>query len=276
MADENNRSGPDLGLHQAQPARMYDYMLGGKDNYDADREAVEKIERLLPSVRRAARTNRDFMIRAARFVAQAGIRQFLDIGTGIPTEPNLHQTVQQIAPDARVVYVDNDPIVLTHARALLVGTPEGRTGFIPADVRDPETILDAPILREILDLERPVALSLIALMHFIDDDEHPYDIVNTLMNALAPGSYLVMTHITGEFTPDIADRAVQIYRDSGITFRLRDRGEFTRFFDGLDLIDPGIETPHRWHPDGIVPPRSMDKQMVGYAGVARKPGGPTR
>jgi hypothetical protein len=250
---------------------MYDYMLGGKDNFDVDRAAVAQLEQLLPSVRRAARTNRDFMVRAARFLAQSGIRQFLDIGTGIPTEPNLHQTVQQIAPAARVVYVDNDPVVLAHARALLVGTPQGRTAYLPADVRDPAAILDAPDVRKTLDMTRPVAWSLIALMHFVGNDEDPYGIVATLVDALAPGSYLVMTHITGDFTPDIADRAVRVYRDGGITFQLRSRAEFARFFAGLDVVEPGIEVPHRWRPDGIVPPRSRDAQMVGYAGVARKP-----
>lgn len=264
----------DLRTDIPHPARMYDYFLGGKDSYDADREAAEKALREFPAVRLTARTNRDFMRHATRYLAGQGIRQYLDIGTGIPTEPNLHQVAQEFAPDARVVYVDNDPIVLAHARALLVGTREGRTAYLQADAADPRGILAAPELRETLDLSEPVAVSLMALLHFVPGDVH--EIVRTLMEPLAPGSYLGMSHVTTDFDdgpadPDGMARLLQVYLDRGIPVRPRSRAEIARFFDGLDLVEPGVEVIHRWRNTGIVPPRSHDKAVSLYGAVGRKP-----
>ncbi|WP_218019937.1 SAM-dependent methyltransferase [Nocardia salmonicida] len=214
----------DLRTDVAHSARMYDYFLGGKDSYEVDRIAAEQALQQFPSVRLTARTNRDFMRHATGYLVEQGIRQFLDIGTGIPTSPNLHEVAQAHAPESRVVYVDNDPLVLAHARALLVSAPEGSTAYVQADAADPAAILASPELTETLDLSKPVAVSLMALLHFVPGDV--YDIVNTLMAPLAPGSYLAMSHVTTDFDdgdadPDGMARLLQGLRRSG------DRGTST-------------------------------------------------
>jgi hypothetical protein len=213
---------------------MYDYYLGGKDNYPVDWEAAEKVISLFPGTKDGARTNREFMHRASRMLADRGLRQFLDIGTGIPTEPNLHQIVQTITPDARVVYADNDPIVLRHAEALLHGTPEGRTAYVHADVREPGKIIAAA--REHLDFDQPIALSMVALLHFVPDEYDPFRIVAELLDSMAPGSYLVLSHVTGDFDPEAWERIVEIYRNGGTPAQVRSRGEFSRFFEGIELV----------------------------------------
>jgi hypothetical protein len=229
---------------------MYDYYLGGKDNYALDREAAEKIKEVFPSIQTVARLNRAFMHRASRWLAgEVGIRQFLDIGTGIPTQPNLHQVVQQVADESRVVYVDYDPVVLAHARALMTSTPEGRTAYIHADVTKPDTILEAPELQETLDLSQPVALSLIALLHFVPDEQDAYGIVHRLLSVLPVRSALVLSHATGDFDPETMRKSEDIYRRSGITLQGRSKEEVERFFTGLELVEPGIELSHRWRPD---------------------------
>ncbi|MGW1740930.1 SAM-dependent methyltransferase [Nocardia sp. NPDC001965] len=239
----------DLRQDRAHSARIYDYFLGGKDNYPADREAAAKIEQAIPSVRVVARDNRAFMVRAMRYLAASGVRQFLDIGTGIPTEPNLHQVAQESVPDARVVYVDNDPIVLAHARALLVGTPEGVTQYVQSDLTDPARILSAPAVRETLDFTEPVALSLIALCHFVPGDRI-YEIVDTLLAPLPTGSYLVMTHLTTDFDPAMVEGTVQAYRASGIEMEARDHAGVSHFFRDLELVEPGIVAIEDWYPEG--------------------------
>ncbi|CAL9336269.1 hypothetical protein SUDANB32_00170 [Streptomyces sp. enrichment culture] len=190
---------PRTDTSRAQPARVYDWLLGGKDNYPVD-EAVGR--RLPPQAKDAARQNRAFMHRAAAWLADRGVDQFLDIGTGIPTEPNLHQIVQRVVPAARIVYVDNDPVVLRHAEALLVSSPEGATEYVQADVREPGEILRHA--RDVLDLSRPVALSLIALLHFLPDDQDPQGIVRELVDALPPGSHLVLSHAASDLHSDLA------------------------------------------------------------------------
>jgi len=253
-------------------ARIYDYFLDGKDNFPADRAAAEQIRQAFPDVPHAARQNRAFLIRAVRYLAgELGIRQFLDIGTGIPTSPNLHEAAQEIAPDARVVYVDNDPIVLAHARALLTSSPEGRTAYLDADVRDPDRILTSPELRDTLDLTRPVALSLVAICHFIPDEDDPFGIVRKLVDALPSGSALVLTYLTADFAPDDVARLAQVYRAQGISITPRGRDEVLRFFEGLDLVDPGLQPLHRWRPDDTTPTDLTDAQVGGYAAVALKP-----
>jgi hypothetical protein len=249
---------------------MYDYFLGGKDNYEADREAAELVKRQWPGVVLATRVNREFMHRATRFLARQGVRQFLDVGTGIPTKPNLHEIAQQVQPAARVVYVDNDPIVLAHARALLVGSEDGRTAYLHADARSPRSIVDDPQLRDVLDLSEPVALSLIALLHFVTDDEDPHGIVATLLDALAPGSYLVMTHVSGDFDPPSIAELTRIYNERGVPLQARSRAEFRELFQGCELLEPGIVPVHRWKPEGIEPPASWDARASVYAAVARK------
>ncbi|PWI14021.1 methyltransferase [Streptomyces sp. Act143] len=230
------------------PARVYDWYLGGKDNYPVDEELGRRIASLNGDAPRAARANRWFMHRATRrLVGSSGIRQFLDIGTGIPTEPNLHQIAQRVAPDARVVYVDNDPIVLAHAGALLRGTDDGVTEYVQADARDPQQIIEQA--GKIIDFERPVALSLIALMHFIADEDGAYDIVDTLVGALAPGSCLVLSCMTADFEPEQVHEGIAAYKASGVTLVARDQAQVGRFFRGLDLVEPGIVSVRDWRPE---------------------------
>jgi hypothetical protein len=262
--------GVDLQLDRAHSARMYDYYLGGTTNFPADREAVGRVLTAFPQGLITARANRGFMRRATRYLAEHGLRQFLDIGTGIPTQPNLHEVAQQVAPEARVVYVDNDPIVLAHAQALLISTPEGRTAYIQADLADPEQILKTSVLHETLDLGRPVALSLNAVLHFIPDTDEAYRIVETLKAALPLGSALAISHGTGDFTPAV-ENAVDVYRSVGTAARLRTKDEFARFFDGWDLAEPGITLSHRWRPDAETAASSItDLESSCYVAVARK------
>ena len=252
-------------------ARMYDYYLGGKDNFPADRQAAEQALAAFPDLRTTASTNRAFLHRATRFLAaEAGIRQFLDIGTGIPTSPNLHEVAQAVAPECRVVYADNDPIVLAHARALLTSTSEGRTAYLDADLHEPEKILASAELRDTLDLTRPIALSLIAVLHFFPDDHEPHRIVRTLLDALPVGSYLTITHVTGDFAPEQIERLAATYRARGIPAQARSRSQVESFFAGLELVDPGITVLHRWRPDSPDEAGLTDAQVGGYGGVARK------
>jgi hypothetical protein len=209
--------------------------------------------------------------RVTRYLAgEVGIRQFLDIGTGIPTSPNLHEVAQGIAPDVRVLYVDNDPIVLAHARALLTGTAAGRTAYLDADLRDPTKILGSAELAETLDLSRPVALSLIALFHFIPDSDDPYGLVRTHLDALPAGSYLALTNFTGDFAPEEAAHAVEVYQRRGIPARERTRAEVERFFDGLELVEPGVQAVHRWRAESPTAGDPTDAQVSVYGAVAHK------
>ncbi|MET9420032.1 SAM-dependent methyltransferase [Streptomyces sp. NPDC006540] len=253
------------------PARVYDWFLGGKDNYPVDEELGRQIMGVDGTARYVARTNRWFMQRVTRWLAgEAGIRQFLDIGTGIPTEPNLHQVAQGMAPDARIVYADNDPIVLTHAEALLRSSREGITDYVQADVRDPARILEQA--RKSLDFTRPVALSLVALTHFLGDEDRPYDLVARLVDALPSGSYLVLSQLTADFDPLAVGRGVAMYAAGGVTLAPRTRDEIARFFDGLEPVEPGIVQLTDWHPELAVG-ESVDENAVIslYGAVARKP-----
>ncbi|MEU0336864.1 SAM-dependent methyltransferase [Streptomyces sp. NPDC006193] len=260
----------EIDTSKPHPARMYDWYLGGKDNYPVDEAMGRQMLALDPRVPVMARVNRAFMHRATRWLAQQGVRQFLDIGTGIPTEPNLHQVAQRIAPDARVVYCDNDPIVLAHAAALLRSTPEGVTEYLQADVRDPDAIIAGA--ERILDLDRPVALSLVALLHFVPDEDGAHELVGRLLSRLPSGSFLMMTHATADFTPEASAAATEKLRAAGVTLALRSREEFGRFFTGLDLVEPGVEIVHKWRPElGEPVPGQDDGVIPGYGAVARKP-----
>lgn len=250
----------------AHPARIYDYYLGGNDHNEADRLAGEQAEKALPSVRIAARNNRLFMRRSARWLAESGIRQFLDVGSGIPTQPNLHQVVQEFAPDSRVVYVDNDPLVRQHAEALL----NDRTAFVQADVRSPETITESRQFRETLDPDQPIALILNAMLQFVLDGQRPYEIVHGLVDTLAPNSFLVLSHPTGDFEPEKWRRIVEVYRTSGIPAQVRSKADVARFFEGLTLIEPGIVLTHRWRPAGDPLEDAADADVAFWAGVAIK------
>ncbi|MFE9251379.1 SAM-dependent methyltransferase [Streptomyces sp. NPDC007088] len=258
-ADAGRRFAVDTSA--AHPARVYDWLLGGKDHYPVDQAVAEALP---PGAVQGARQNRAFMHRAVKWLARQGVDQFLDIGTGIPTEPNLHQVVQSVNPAARIVYADNDPIVLAHAEALLVSSPEGETHYLPADVREPEELLARA--GKHLDLTRPVALSLIALLHFLPDSQDAYGIVRRLVAALPPGSHLVLTHSAYDLFPEALEKSAADYRAAGIEMALRGRPEVARFFDGLDLVPPGLVTASEWHPETeeFVPePSGL------YAGVAR-------
>lgn len=265
---------PDLiDPRRADPARRYDYWLGGKTNFAADRASGDAIAERFPTVRLAALENRRFLQRAVTVLARdMGVRQFLDIDTGIPASPNVHETAQLIAPDARVVYVDSSPIVVTHARALMTSTPRGATAYLQADLRDPEAILSDQVLRETLDPERPVALLLVAVLHFLDDTDDPYALVARLLKALPAGSYLVLTHATLDPLPDqVAEqlRALSGQNPEHGTFRPRSRDEVARFFDGLTIAEPGLCSIVRWRPDERPRPTATEAETAVYGAVAR-------
>jgi hypothetical protein len=264
----------DIDTGSAHSARIYDYIIGGKDHYPADREAGDAMCREWPALPVHMRANRDFMNRAVRYLAEeAGIRQFLDVGTGIPTSPNIHEIAQSVFPAARVVYVDNDPLVLGLSQGLLNGTPEGRTAYIEADLRDPASILDAPELRATLDLTRPVALTVIAIVHFMMDEDDAVGIVRRLLDPLPSGSYLAMSIGTAEFAPDEVGRVAREYAARGMPMRLRTFAEAEEFFTGLELVEPGIAQVHKWHPDGTGTGTEVirDEDIAMYGVVARKP-----
>ncbi|MFI2713621.1 SAM-dependent methyltransferase [Micromonospora sp. NPDC018662] len=258
----------------AHPARRYNYWLGGKDNFQADRESGDAMAAAFPTIRLSALENRRFLRRAVRYLAaEAGIRQFLDIGTGIPTADNTHEVAQAADPRARVVYVDNDPIVLAHARALLTSSPEGATAYLDADLRDPEKILGHPELRRTLDLSEPVALMLVAVLHFVPDTDDPYATVTRLLDALPAGSYLAASHATHDHLPaQLATEAKAAARGGphGL-IHLRGRDEFVRFFDGLELVEPGVCSVAEWRADAEPEPRPSVVDVSMYGGVARKP-----
>ena len=253
----------------AHPARVYDYWLGGTNNFAADREAAERVLAATPGLRARVRANRAFLARVVRYLAaEAGIRQFLDVGTGIPSANNTHEIAQAAAADSRVVYVDNDPIVLIHAQELLASAPEGATQYIEGDLRDPAAILGAAA--GTLDLTRPTALMLLGVLHLIGDSEDPYRIVAELMDALAPGSYLAISHPASDIHAAAQAQAQKRYNERVSTPQtLRNHAEVTRFFDGLDLVPPGVVYVHAWRPDpGDVPPADG---VSAHSGVARKP-----
>jgi S-adenosyl methyltransferase len=262
---------PDIDSTKPHTARIYDYGLGGKNHFAADRELAEKVFAAKPSARIAGRENRKFLRRAVNFLAgEAGVRQFLDIGTGLPTTGNVHEVAQAVAPSSRVVYVDNDPLVLAHARALLTSTPEGRTAYIHADFRDPDAILSAPAARDVLDFSQPVALMIVSLLHFIPDEEKPAEIIATLLDALPSGSYLVASHVTAEHDPGGWEPGLKAYQESGIMGQIRDSREFAELaFSGLELVPPGIVLVSEWRPDDDGP-RPTPAEVSFYGGVARK------
>lgn len=252
---------------KAHPARVYDVFLGGKDNYPADREAAAMALAANPRGYLTVRHNRDFMRRAVTLAAQDGVRQFLDVGTGLPTQQNVHQIAQAIAPEARVVYADNDPVVLVHAQALLTSGPEGRTDYVEADLRDPAKILEAA--RRTLDLDRPVALVLAAVLHFIEDDE-AYPIVKHLLDALAPGSYLVLSNVSSDLNPEQVGQITKSFKERGFAMVRRSHAQVERFVtdNGLEMLEPGVVPVHRWRPEEVVDlPESRDPDPEFVAGL---------
>ena len=270
--DDSDWIPPTIDMTRPSAARMYDYALGGKNHFAADREAAARGLADNPSGRIMARENRGFLGRAVRYLAaEAGIRQFLDIGTGLPTTGNVHEVAQAVAPSSRVVYVDNDPMVMAHARALLTSAPAGRTTYIQADLRDPAAILSSPVTRDVLDLSQPVALILVAILHFIPDGDKPAQILSTLLDALPSGSYIAASHATGEHNPDVAAAVLRVNQAAGIPFQFRDCDDFARLaFDGLDLVPPGVKLVSEWRPEALGPlPTAAEVSC--YGAIARKP-----
>ncbi|WP_433225813.1 SAM-dependent methyltransferase [Microtetraspora malaysiensis] len=250
------------------PARVYDYWLGGKDNFEADRKVAEATHAASPGVVQGAKDNRAFLGRAVRFLAEQGIRQFLDIGTGIPTQGNTHEVAQGVIPEAKIVYVDNDPIVMIHARALLRGTPEGKTTYVEADLRDPESILTHPDVLTTLDFDEPIAIVIVGTLMFIKDDEDPFGIVKRYTDAVAAGSYLAISHVTADFEPEAVGASAKAYNTGPTFFTPRTGAEIARFFDGFELVEPGMVAVFDWHPDDDP---FRDTRLAGaYGAVGRK------
>jgi hypothetical protein len=260
---------PGVNINVPHSARIYDYWLGGKDNFAVDRAVGEAMIQAIPGMRYMAGENRKFIHRAARdLVAKEGIRQFLDIGTGIPTRPNLHEIAQQVAPETRVVYVDNDPIVLVHARALMISSEQGRSEYISADIRDTRSILDDEVLRDTFDLDKPVGLTLIAILMLLADADDPWALVAELRDAMPSGSCLAITHPTADFAPDEVNQAVETATAAGMTLVARDRAAVQRFFGEWEMLEPGLVPVSNWRPDG---PVENPEAAYYWAGVARKP-----
>lgn len=253
----------------AHSARIWDYWLGGKDNYPADHEVSAQLLSVMPDWIVFARADREFLGRAVRYLAgEAGIRQFLDIGTGIPTKDNTHEVAQRVAPESRVVYVDNDPMVLAHAAALLVTTPPGVTDYIEADLNEPDEILQGA--DRTLDFNEPIAVTLLGILEFITDNANAYGIVKHLMDSMVSGSHLVIAHPTTDIDGEAMRMVEHLWNDSGaVPAKFRSRDEFSRFFDGLELLEPGVVSLTQWRPD----PSTLyaDRQLGFYCAVARKP-----
>jgi hypothetical protein len=258
------------GLDVTKPnvARIYDYLLGGKDNFAADRAAATKIMEAAPVVVQRTRENRAFLGRVVRHLAESAIDQFLDLGTGLPTQHNVHEVAQSVAPASHVVYVDNDPVVISHGKAILENN--GRTVVLQADMRNTSEILEHPELRQLIDFSRPVAVLMVAVLHFLAEGDRPHEIVNAFCERLAPGSYLVVSHASaGAMKPDNLTQAVQTYATTSIgSITPRSSQRIESFFDGLELQEPGVVPVAQWRPEGILPPSTPGPAFLG--GVGRK------
>nr|WSY49811.1 SAM-dependent methyltransferase [Streptomyces sp. NBC_00886] len=256
-----------LQLDRPHSARVWNFLLGGKDNYAADREAGEMIVQMFPDIALLARLQRRFLVRAVHYLAaEAGIRQFLDIGTGLPTVDNTHEVAQRIAPESRIVYVDNDPLVLVHAQALLTSTPEGACAYVDADVRDPERILEAAA--RTLDFSKPIALTMLGILGQIPDSDEPEAVVARFLDALPPGSYLALTD--GTDTNAALNQAISVYNaNSASSYHLRSPERIAAFFDGLETIEPGIVPISQWHPEPVDVGRDPS-HMDTVCGIGRK------
>jgi O-methyltransferase involved in polyketide biosynthesis len=257
---------PDFDTSVPHIARVYDYWLGGKDNFAADRVMGERTLQAYPNLVFSVRANRAYLARTVRFLVGQGIRQFLDIGTGIPTADNTHEVAQRIAPESRIVYVDNDPVVLSHAKALLKSTPEGACAYIDADLRDPDAILAGAA--ETLDFSQPVAVMLIAVMHFVGDDAQASAIMHRLMAACVPGSYVALSHAANDIDAEqMVEMVRRLNESTAEKTTLRDRAGVTRLFDGLELVEPGVIRAAEWRPETGLEAASP---AALWGGVARK------
>ncbi|WP_326599260.1 SAM-dependent methyltransferase [Streptomyces sp. NBC_01803] len=266
-----DRSPLDPRTDQPHSARMYDYLLGGKDHYTVDGEAAEKALTSFPMLRTAARENRKFLGRAVRYlVHEAGIRQFIDLGSGLPTAENVHQVAQAADPDARVVYVDNDPIVLVYGSALLA--KDARTAVIRGDIREPRTVLDHPQTRALIDFDRPVGILAVAVLHFVGDEEDPAGIMRTLREAASAGSHFILSHATADIAPEAAMGVQSAYRSQGVPLTLRGRERFTEFFEGLEMVEPGVQVVSDWRATEPEEQRPDHADVSWYGGIGRLPG----
>ncbi|RJL33541.1 SAM-dependent methyltransferase [Bailinhaonella thermotolerans] len=252
-------------------ARMYDYYLGGKDNFAADRAAAEQALSVVPEIRESVRFNRAFLRRTVRTLAGMGVRQFLDIGTGLPTQNNVHEVAKEVDPDARVVYVDNDAVVLAHARALLAGGHDD-VAIVQGDVRRPREILDHPDVRRLIDFDEPVAILLLAIMHFVPDSDDPDGILATLRDALPSGGYLVLSHVAVDIDPSKAPGVTAAYDNATARFIARTSPEIERFFTGVELLEPGVVNLPEWRPEDEAEARRYAGRGAYFlGGVGRKP-----
>jgi hypothetical protein len=247
---------------------MYDYFLGGRDNYEIDREAAHRVVEVAPEVPASARANRDFLGRAVRYIAESGIRQIIDIGTGIPTSPNTHELAHAVSPDVRVAYIDNDPIVATHAGARLTGT--GNTGFFLGDMREPRSIIEHPTIGKLIDFDQPVALMLVSVMHFVTEEQDPAGMLAAYREVLPAGSLLVLSHATGDFHADHVDEVLEVYKKASASLTARSHAEVLALFDGFDLLEPGLVQVPLWRPDGPDPDPAEVRRISVYGGVGRK------
>jgi SAM-dependent methyltransferase len=269
MAGEADWAPPGVDTRRANVARVYDYWLGGTHNFLADQDVGRAVAAVEPGIRDIARANRAFLGRAVRFLSREGITQFLDIGSGIPTEGNVHEVAQQANPDARVAYADFDPVAVAHSQAILTGNPNAQV--IGADLREPEKILAHPVTGQLIDFSRPAGLLLVAVLQFLDDADDPWRIVAALRDALAPGSYLVLCHGTDEGRATTAQAAGQVYNGSVTTeIHMRPRADILRFFDGFDLVDPGLVFIPQWRPDSPADVPAQPGKFWALVGVGRK------
>lgn len=260
----SHRPPADLRLDRPTPARMYDYFLGGKDNFAVDRKAAERVKQAIPNTYEIVWENRFFLQRVVRYLAEAGIDQYIDLGTGLPTQGNVHEIAQRVIPEARVVYVDNDPIVLAYGRALLASSPT--TTVITADMREPHAILGNPEVQALIDFSRPVAVLFVAVLHFIRDTEDPSGIVKAFRGVMAPGSHLVVSHLTTDGPPpDAVTRTVEVYERATSPIVFRTRQQIAQLFDEFTLVRPGLVRPWQWHPDAT---DTMHTKWL-YAGVGK-------
>ncbi|MFF4099192.1 SAM-dependent methyltransferase [Streptomyces sp. NPDC001903] len=267
---------PGIDISVPSVSRIYDYYLGGSHNFEVDRQAARRAMEFLPGLPKIMQANRAFMRRAVRYAVARGVTQFLDIGSGIPTFGNVHEIAQAASPEARVVYVDHDPVAVAHSRAVLAG--DERTGIVAADLRKPQDILAAPEVSQLLDFERPVALLLVAVLHFLEDSDDPYAAVAELRDALAPGSLLVLTHASYEgipLSPEVASGTVGVYRDIRNPLVMRSGEQIGRFFDGFELVEPGVVSMPLWQPEGTEDPEDGETPedpyaFSGFGGVGRK------
>jgi SAM-dependent methyltransferase len=260
---------PEVDVERANVARIYDALLGGSHNFAVDRDVASALTAIEPSSRDAARANRQFLGRAVRFLVKSGIRQFLDIGSGVPTLGNVHEIAQSAAPDSHVVYVDTDPVAIAHSKSILAGNEQAT--IVQADLREPDVILSHPDVKRLIDFDRPVALLLVAVLHFITEEERPADLVRRLADALVPGSHLVISHATIDGrAPQVGEAIEKLYSRTSAPGRPRDHASVKAFFDGFEILEPGLVYLPQWRPEESDLKFERPELAWGYAGVGRK------